>query len=226
ENWHSIFLFAIPVSMEMDVLLYSAESLMPGSTSLLQQEVESGVSRASLLRLAAFLLGLEDAGPDGVVARTKRSAHNVESFGTHAAGFCSSLRFSTHAARMLKRILGKLSLTRSILSRKEIPRIELYRFCKDIEDYLPEALLLALAWGQSHDVGHRRTASMIWEYYRDIYAEYQNNPLVTGDDIMKLLGRPAGPDVGKCLQRVEEARAGGIVRTKSEALKFLKSTSR
>lgn len=225
ENWHSIFFFAIPVSMEMDALLYSADALMPGSTAVLQQEVESGVSRASLLRLAAFLLGLEDASLDGFFARAKRNVHDVESFGTRAAIFCSSLRFSSHAARMLKSILGKLSLTRSILSRKEIPRIESYRYCKDMEDYLPEALLLALAWAQIHDEVQRQNASMIWEYYRDVYAEYKNNPLVTGDDIMRFLGKPAGPDVGRCLLKVEEARAGGIVRTKSEALKYLKSTS-
>jgi poly(A) polymerase len=225
DNWHSVFRFAIPVSVEMDGLLYCADALMPGSKSLLNQEVEAGVSRASLLRLASILLGLEDARREGIAPRVKGNIHESESFGKRVASFCTSLRFSSPASRLVKNILGKQRLTERILSRKETSTLELYRFCKATEDYLPEALLLSLAWAQAHDLIQRQNATMIWEYYRDVYTEYKKKPLVTGDDVMKLLGRPAGPAVGECLRKVEEARASGIVRTRSEALKFLQSTS-
>lgn len=225
ENWHSIFRFAIPISAEMDGLLYSSDALMPGSAALLHQEIEAGLSRASLLRLAAFLLGLEDASFGGGAAGTIRNTREIESFSNRAASFSSSFHFSSHASRIMKKTLGDLSLTGRVLSRKDIPPLELYRFCRTTADYLPEALLLSLAWGQVHDVVQRQNASMIWEYYRDVYSEYKKNPLITGEDVMELLGRPAGPDVGKCLLKIEEARAGGIVRTRSEALEFLQGTS-
>jgi poly(A) polymerase len=46
--------------------------------------------------------------------------------------------------------------------------------------------------------------------------------LLSGNDVMKALNLPPGPEVGKCLERLREAQAEGRVSSRQEALDFLK----
>ena len=46
--------------------------------------------------------------------------------------------------------------------------------------------------------------------------------IVTGNDVMKVLKIKPGPEVGKMLKKVQEKQYEGKIRTKQEALKFLK----
>ncbi|MGB4109791.1 MAG: poly(A) polymerase, partial [Desulfomonilia bacterium] len=62
----------------------------------------------------------------------------------------------------------------------------------------------------------------IWEYYRTVYRAYKEDPLVSGSDVITLFGVASGPEVGRCLQAVEEARARGAIRTRSEAIEYLR----
>lgn len=50
--------------------------------------------------------------------------------------------------------------------------------------------------------------------------------LLDGNDVMRALRIPPGPKVGKALGRLEEAQAAGKVRTREEALRFLKKGGR
>jgi len=47
--------------------------------------------------------------------------------------------------------------------------------------------------------------------------------LVTGRDVMSLLGISPGPQVGDLLEAMREAQAEGRVRTREEALGYLRS---
>lgn len=48
-------------------------------------------------------------------------------------------------------------------------------------------------------------------------------PLVNGDDIIKQLKLKSGPPIGKLLTTAREAQLSGKVKTKAQALNFLKS---
>jgi tRNA nucleotidyltransferase/poly(A) polymerase len=48
--------------------------------------------------------------------------------------------------------------------------------------------------------------------------------ILDGHAVMKALGLPPGPEVGKALERLREAQAEGKVRSKKEALDFLKKS--
>jgi poly(A) polymerase len=50
--------------------------------------------------------------------------------------------------------------------------------------------------------------------------------LVGGRDAMRLLGLEAGPAVGRALRAVEEGQAEGLIRTRAEALRFLRGLAR
>lgn len=218
QLWQPIFSLALPVSYELDGLIHAAEALMPGSTVVLDQETERGVTKAALLRFTAFLLGLRDAcGEDAPY----QGGHGKDSFADLAAGFCLSLRFSSSSTRMVRTLLTKVNDTRALLSRADASPLGLYRFCEETADCLPEILFLSLAWAQAHNVILRQEASTVWEYYRSTYLLQKKNPLVTGRDIMETLKAPSGPEVGKLLRQVEEARAQGVLQTRLDALKFL-----
>lgn len=51
-------------------------------------------------------------------------------------------------------------------------------------------------------------------------------PLLTGSDVMEILSLPPGPEVGRVMQRVEERRADGLLRTADEARTWLRSQRR
>ena len=49
--------------------------------------------------------------------------------------------------------------------------------------------------------------------------EQQTQPkLIDGRDLMQALGLPQGPDVGRLLNAIEEARAAGEITTREDAL--------
>ncbi|MRR36803.1 CCA tRNA nucleotidyltransferase, partial [bacterium] len=145
--WHPVFCCALPLCMEMDGLLYSAQALMPGSREFLEEETESGVKRGSLLRLSAFLLGLREARKHGEgILRGDESL-----FAQRARDFCASLRFSSRSCRMVGSLLGRLSLSSAVISGPGMSALDMHRFCDEEGDRLPEALLLALVLAQNHD---------------------------------------------------------------------------
>lgn len=221
QIWNLVFNFALPISAEMDGILYASDALMPGSTTYLIQEKESRVTRMSLLRLTAFLLGLQEARMDRASTDEQVMKKEVEVFGDLAGSFCASLRFSSLSTRTVKTLLNKWDPIKELLCRDDVDALNLYRFCEGMAEYLPEALLLALAWAQGQNLVLRQTVAAVWEYYLHNYLEQKKAPLVTGRDVMQILKSPSGPEVGNYLRRIEEARAQGIVQTRNDALQYL-----
>jgi len=58
-----------------------------------------------------------------------------------------------------------------------------------------------------------------------LFAETKPVPdrLVDGTEVMKILALPPGPEIGKALEQLREAQAEGKVKTRDEALAFLKT---
>jgi poly(A) polymerase len=215
QLWHPVFSVALPVSEEMDAVIHAADALMPGCRALLDEETESEVKRSTMLRLSAFLMGLSQAR--ALEGQGKESGSG--SFAEQAGDFCEALRFSSHSCRMLRESLAAVEAADSLLSRDDADGLDLYRFCEGASPVLPEALLLSLAWSRTSERAKRQTASQAWEYFRNVYRGYKENPLITGRDVVD--AGVSGPRVGRLLAEVEEARARGVVETKSDALAYL-----
>ena len=222
DQQHALLLSVIPPCQELDGIIYACDALMPGCSGLLAQETENGVQRGALLRLAAFLLGLEELGSGDLQNRGSGISARDPAVEDRAVGFCSSLRFSSRSARMVRSLLGKEKRTQRFLSKQDPSSLDIHRFCEETAEQLPEALLLSLSRTHTQDSLPRQTAARAWEYYRTTYQEHKKSPLLSGNDVIVVLGTGAGPEVGKWLRTIEEARARGEVRTKSEAMKFLR----
>lgn len=219
---HALFIAVIPACQELDGIMYACDALMPGSSACLEQEAESGVKRGALLRLAAFLLGLENLRKEHLQNREEGESLPADSPDDRAMAFCSSLHFSSRSVRMIRDLLGSQEHAEKLLSQERPSSIDLHRFCEGIPAYVPEAIALSLSRAQTHESLPRQTAARVWEYYRTIYREHKKNPLVSGNDVMNILGSVSGPEVGKWLRTIEEERARGVIQTRNDAMNYLR----
>ncbi|MBN2298885.1 MAG: CCA tRNA nucleotidyltransferase, partial [Deltaproteobacteria bacterium] len=220
---------ALIMACEMDGLIYDARKSLPGIAQALEEEVETGLSRAGLLRLITFLHGMHSAGereedPFGAKIPEPAREQHIQL----VQAFCGSLKFSSPAMKAAKSIVSCQEHARYILSHnKELTGAELHSLCEEAYPNLPEVLLLAQAKANMGGIkkasGLPERMNAVWSYYVDTYQEHRQCPLISGDDVIHILGLSPGPRVGKVLRMVETARAEGIIASRDEAIEYLRT---
>lgn len=194
---------ALEVSAGLDELLCHAHELLPGIGDRFSQEVEHGLSRAAALRLAAFLAGITAVSGIGPL--------------------CQRLSLSSRARRLVgDSMTGRLAVL-SLAGKTHPDRKDMHRILRAYPGCIPEMLILAAASPRTTGPvpGPEPPVATLWAYYKNEFLPQQETPLVTGGDIMKVFGLGQGPRVGECLERVEAARASGIVSSREEAIEYL-----
>jgi hypothetical protein len=183
--------------------------LDPETAALVRQRAEL-VTRPAGERILAELRQLSAAG-----LRLLDELGLLEPLG----GSLQALSLSDSPAILLARVFGR-ALERYPLSNDERRRLhvllradrpvddsprELYRFRRATEPWALEALefLGATEFNNAVEEARRRDPA---------------EPLLRGDE----LGVPAGPEVGRLLERVAEERAAGTIATREEALELVR----
>jgi tRNA nucleotidyltransferase/poly(A) polymerase len=222
---------ALRMAFEIDGLIYDSSTFLRGIGNTLDHEVESGLSRAGLLRLAVFLFGMYGFSECESWSKDLFSPGRHLSYAVHSARkFCSALRFSSQAHLLIQRIIACQELIHDMFCEEGLNPRELHHLCVAAYPCLPEALLLAVACkaGQKNDhaLGLERArlkepVSRVWRYHQEIYQEHIRTPLIDGNDVISQLGLEPGPEVGRFLRMIETARAEGIVHSRQEALDYL-----
>ncbi len=157
----------------------------------------------------------------------------IRNFGHEDAGAAMidsrmrALRFSTleveRAAAIVRHHMRPHQLMDSGVSRRAA-----YRFFRDTGEAGVDVLLLSLAdhlathgpdldpdrWARRLEL----TRALLHEYFHRREETVNPPALITGHDVMDLLGAPPGRRVGRVLEAVREAQAAGEVRTREEAL--------
>ena len=198
----------------------------------LTEVLEEGVTRRALLVFTAFL---HDSGkPESVQdAGAKRHFHGHEQAGSRInKAIAERLGLGRRCRRMVE--LATANHMRVLqLSMLEQPsqRAKL-RLLRDCEDVAPEVVLLALAdmMATSSDpaylLGFETARAFAAELFENTLAppcELENYQLLTGKDIMDVLGIDAGPQVGRILQELHRAERQGRIHSREEALSWLKA---
>ncbi|MBI5287507.1 MAG: hypothetical protein HY873_00875 [Chloroflexi bacterium] len=150
-----------------------------------------------------------------------------------AARVMRRLRFSASEVRFVSRLVVEHLRPVQLAQVGEVPtRRALYRFYRALGDAVPGVLLLALAdaaasRGPSMTSGDwsRHVAYMNGLLVRSMEEEGIVDPprLLTGNDVMRELGMPAGPAIGKLLEALREAQAAGEVHDREAALAFVRA---
>jgi len=208
---------------------------VPWSASLSQhfdQEVGSGSTRRSLLKLAALLHDIakpqtKTIDEDG---RARFIGHPQEGAAT-AAGILERLRFSTRETRLVE-LMVRHHLRPGQMSHEELPsRRAIYRYFRDTGEAGIDILLLCMAdhlatRGSYLDLAQWQEQAQVVEYVLTKNLEGENlsvpSKLVDGHDIIEIFGLTPGPRVGELLEAVREARAAGEVTTRQQGLDYIK----
>lgn len=202
----------------------------PEAAAHLEEEV-AGFPRRTLLKLTCLLHDVakpqtKAVQPDG---RTRFLGHPLQGADI-ARRALDRLRFSRQEKDIVAALITH-HLRPTQMAHEELPtRRAIYRFFRDTGEVADEVLLLSLA-----DHLASRGPDLIpesWHYHTRVVAhvlEEQHRQeaapparLLTGHDIMVILGLEPGPRVGQLLEVVEEARAAGEISTRDEALELVR----
>ncbi|MEE8419172.1 MAG: HD domain-containing protein [Dehalococcoidales bacterium] len=196
-----------------------------------EQEVGKGSTRKSLLRLAALLHDVSKPAKKTIEAggRMRFLGHAADGAAV-AAERLAALRFSVKEINLVEAlILHHLRPTQ--MSNDGLPSNRaIYRYFRDTDEAAVDILLLSLAdhlasRGPDLDPAAWREHTRLVDYVIRQRIEKEKiiipPKLVSGYDIMNILGGSAGPVVGKTLEVVREAQAAGEVVTRQDALAFV-----
>ncbi len=164
----------------------------------LQREVEGGVSIFSLLKLAAFLG--EGDNP-----------------GLLAAKVAARLRIGVKARRILVLLSGR-TVNLFNLSGRNTTKRSMYRFFADREPAGVALLILTSARGDIF----RDLAEQLIDFYFQEFPKIYDDILLSGGEIMAILGIGQGREVGEAVELLKKAESAGLINDKEEAREFLK----
>lgn len=232
-GWHAHDLFnhSMKAVEAAEEVLRHLSSYFPGYYEKIEEhineEVEAGVTRRGLLKLASLLhdsgklhtrvmeggrgrfLGHEKAGDEISLAVARRLKLSRRSEMT--------LRGLT-ANHM--RILG-LSKLKNVTSRAR------YRFFRDTGGFGIDLLLLSMADSMATPIerekweGMKKLIGRLADYYFEEFTLVPPRPLLTGEDVMRAFAIQEGKEVGEMLEALREAETLGKVSNRREAVEYL-----
>ncbi|MEA3221787.1 MAG: HD domain-containing protein [Thermodesulfobacteriota bacterium] len=219
---------------EIDGLIENREEYLPGIGDYLFEEIEYGITKAGLLRLAAFL---HDIGKPK--ARVTDEYGHVHFYGHARVGakiashICKGLRFSNNAVRTVERIIASHMRLLELACQGNPSRPTdraIYRLLSEVKGGVPEMLIHAMADATAtgkdpNYIGSRPSieaiVSKVWTYYINVFKTKKISPLINGHDVMKTLSCQPGPHVGRYLKMIEQARAEGSISSRDDAIRYL-----
>jgi len=243
EHFWDVFVHSIQTVAAVDFLLrqgtweYAGEEVLeavPWSDELKEhfaQEVSSGSTRRSLLKLAALLhdVAKPQTKATDESGRMRFLGHG-ETGAVIAAGILERLRFSAREIKLAE-VMVKYHLRPTQMSQNELPtRRAIYRYFRDTGDDGIDILFLSLAdhlasRGPHLDLTQWREHTKMVEY---ILAERSKEEsltvppkLIDGHDLINIFGLSPGPRIRELLEAVREAQATGELATREEASAYI-----
>ncbi len=195
------------------------------------QEVSSGSTRKTMLKLAALLHDI--AKPQTKSVNENGCAHflgHAQQGASIAADILERLRFSTREIKLVE-VLIQNHLRPGQMSNYGLPsRRAIYRFFRDAGEAGIDILFLSLAdhlatRGPHLDMANWRAHAELVKYVLAQRCEEESKvvpaKLIDGHDLIDIFGLSPGPAIGELLEAAREARAAGEVNTHEEALEYI-----
>ena len=224
------------------------QELYPTYASLLDHHfssnTEEGISREALFKFVAFLHdsgkpGTGSFSPDGQIVRFLD--HDQEGQRVNLL-IAQRMKLSRKSVRIISELTRQHMRILSLAKAEEVTSRAKYRFFRDLGKEGIETIFLALSDGMASKpvrLGRpldpeppadlrkiKEVAEELLRYYYEEFSPKPPRPLLDGKEIMEALGLPPGEEVGRLLDRLREAEISGKVRTREEALEFLKNLDR
>ena len=221
-----------------DALLADLSLLAPHDARVAAAFAEpmgGGLTRREVWKLAVLLHDVakpetRSVDPDG---RTRFIGHDRIG-AEHVARIGARLRWPGRATDVLGRLVRHHLRPMHLGMLDEITRRARYRFHRDVAEEVPALVCLTIADaagtdGRAPEGVYRGATRALLDSLLAGEApaarEAAEPPLLRGEDVMDALGLASGPRVGEVLRRAREAQALGAVRTRDEALAWLRDAS-
>lgn len=212
EHLYAIILHPPPSTLHSPLSALYSDRLL----SHLSQFTSSDRQRLVLLKLVAFVCDVaEDVRLVSLALRR--------------------LRFSREEVDLGRAIAAHRGRPGQLRAAGPVTRRDVYRFFRDTKEVGLDLLLLFLAdrlaaqgvnSGLDQLEGDLEFAAALWRDYYERHTEVISPPkLISGDDLMEAFGLK-GPRLGELLEAVREAQAAGEIRTRQEALDYVKRVLR
>ncbi len=244
EHFWDVFDHSIETVATVDFLLrqgaleYASSQVLavvPWSEVLAEhfaQEVSSGSTRRSLLKLTALLhditkpqtRAVEEGGRIRFLGHAKQGAATT-------VNILERLRFSAREVKLVEAMV-RHHLRPVQMSHEQLPtRRAIYRYFRDTADASIDTLFLSLAdhlaaRGQHLDpIDWQEHAQMVDYVLAQRFQEESlviPPKLIDGHDLINIFGLSPGPKIGELLESVREAQAADDVSTREEALAYIR----
>jgi poly(A) polymerase len=195
------------------------------------QEVSSGSTRRSLLKLAALLHDISKPQTKGIYRGRVRFLGHAQEGAARAVEAMERLRFSSKEIKLVETEV-QYHLRPGQMSQEGLPsRRAIYRYFRDAGETGIDILFLSLAdhlaaRGPTLIPSHWREHAELVEYVLSRHFEeitLASPPrLIDGHDLINLFGMKPGPRIGEVLEAVREAQAEGEISSKEQALSLVK----
>ena len=208
------------------------------------QAVEEGIFRKALFKFAAFF---HDSGKPNTLSWKREDSypgfpdHDQEGQRINAA-IARRMKLGRKAIKIVSDLTRHHMRIHSLSGVKEVTPRAKYRLFHDLGKEGIDLVFLTLSsllaserlefnWPLSTNqpggwLKVEEMAGGILKYYFQEFTQRVQKPLLDGNEIMEILGIPRGKGVGVLLERLREAEISGRVRTREEALKYLKTIDR
>ncbi len=196
-----------------------------------EQEVSSGSTRRSLLKLAALLhdIAKPDTKAIDACGRARFLGHANEGADI-AANILERLRFSTREVKLVETMV-RHHLRPGQMSHNGFPSHRaIYRYFRDTGEAGIDILFLSLADHLATRGPHLKLAQWQEHAQRVEYVlaqRFQEESLVVppklidGHDLINIFGMSPGPKIGQLLEAVREAQAAGELTSRQQALSYI-----
>lgn len=204
------------------------ESIVKNCAALVQdylrEYIEDGViTRRSLLIFAGLLhdIGNSIDGEKNWLLRHGQKGLNIKQ------QIARRLLMGRKARRILDTMALHYTRIRQLAEREEVNVQALRRFLHDTAEAPFEVLLLALADMQAAGMGAAadRVMQLAEKLVVLIFSDSSGDryqPLISGEDVMKIMDIPPGESVGRILREIRDGERDGRFNSREEVLEWLK----
>jgi tRNA nucleotidyltransferase/poly(A) polymerase len=202
-----------------------------GGERFLTSVEEVGLQGAGPLAPVAWAVLLHDIGKP-VVRREENGRvmfwHHDEVGRGMALVVADRLHMSRRFAQFLSLLIRQHLRLGFLVREQPLTRRALARYRRDVSPYVFESVVVSLC-DRVATRGDKTTMTSIARHFRlarDVWCEVAKAPvprLLSGDDVIELLGIEPGPSIGQALDALEEEVEAGEVSTVGEARAFLRA---
>jgi poly(A) polymerase len=230
---HDVLAHSISTAGYLDSVLDDLPNISPEhadkTLAHLEEVIEQFVPRKAALRFACLLHDM--AKPETFSDTDGRIRfHGHDNLGAEKAALvCRRFRLSRDTEALVTKTIKYHMRLFNLSTAAGLSKNALYRYCRDLRDFLPESLLLAQADARAtrevmpkekfSDTEKPMSAAL--DYYYAKFLKVEAKPLVTGQDLIELRLKP-GPRFREILEEIKERQAEGTLTDRQEALEHIK----